>query len=146
MSSSEGHEGALHAETRHGLVAEPPAGPGVAAEHKALLPDERAVRAENKHVHPSQLAGASCKHRQVVGVDEVLSKNDVTFVQQSSQSSDGQIPDAPFIVVFVGYPGVENEAPKGIRSLVDGTKRLNEQWRRAPGWDDLHNALRDPFS
>ena len=53
-------------------------------------------------------------------------KNDVTFVQQSSQSSDGQIPDAPFIVVFVGYPGVENEAPvKG--AALQGLWQVREE-------------------
>ncbi len=39
------------------------------------------------------------------------------------------VPDAPFVVKFIGDASVEDEAPERIRGLIDSAERFNEKRR-----------------
>jgi hypothetical protein len=66
----------------------------------------------------------------MIRVLQIFGIHHVADIEQSGEGSGRVVPDAPFVVKFVGDASVEDEAPERIRGLVDSAERFYEERSR----------------
>jgi hypothetical protein len=146
VSSSKAADETFDFEPRHSLVAKTEAGFRGTAEDQAKLPFDRAIGSESENPRPAQDARAASKSGQVVRVFQIFSIHHVANIKQGSEGSGRVVPNAPFVVKFVGNASIEDEAPERIRGLIDSAERFYEERRWTVWRVDFDDSLAHPGS